>query len=156
MHYSTSKSIKARSLISLWLDHLALCAAQQLSGSEVSRLFAPNTSGFRFSRLDAGKARALLANYVELLQQGLDYPLPVFPDTSYAWAQEPDPEIAMNKAMLAWKGGTYGTAIPGEREDAYIRLALHNNMADPLIDILFQQCARRIYHPAIDHGGPND
>ena len=102
------------------------------------------------------KARALLANYIELLQQGLDYPLPVFPDTSYAWAQETDPDTAMNKAMLAWKGGLFASAIPGERDDAYIRLALHNNMADPLNDILFQQCAHQIYQPAIDHGGSID
>ena len=62
----------------------------------------------------------------------------------------------MNKAMLAWKGASFGTAIPGERDDAYIRLALHNNTTDPLNDILFQQCARQIYQPAIDHGGPID
>ena len=156
MHFSASKSIKARSLISLWLDHLALCAAQQLSPAESSQLLAPGTSGFRFGWLEAAKARTLLADYTELLQQGLDYPLPVFPDTSYAWAQASDPETAMNKAMLAWKGGSFGSAFPGERDDAYIRLALHNNTTDPLNDILFQQCARRIYQPAIDNGGPID
>jgi len=174
MHFSASKSIKARSLISLWLNHLALCAAQQLSPSESSQLLAPGTSGFSFGWLDAVKARTLLTDYAELLQQGLDYPLPVFPETSYAWAQASDPDAAMNKAMLAWKGGVFGAAIPGERDDAYIRLALHNNrtdplndilfqqcarriyQTDPLNDILFQQCARRIYQPAIDNGGPID
>jgi exodeoxyribonuclease V gamma subunit len=156
MQFSASKSIKARSLISLWLNHLALCAAQQLSSTESSQLLAPGTSGFRFGWLDAAKARALLANYVELMQQGLDYPLPVFPDTSYAWAREADPDTAMSKAALAWKGGQFGSAIAGECDDAYIRLALHNNITDPLNDMLFQQYARRIYQPAIDHGGPID
>jgi exodeoxyribonuclease V gamma subunit len=156
MHFSASKSIKARALISLWLDHLALCAAQQLSSSESSRLLAPGTSGYRFGWLDAVQARALLADYGELLQQGLDYPLPVFPDTSYAWAQQADAESAMSKAVLAWKGGSFGNAIAGECEDAYIRLALHNNTADPLNDVLFQQYARLIYQPAIDYGGPID
>jgi exodeoxyribonuclease V gamma subunit len=153
MQFSASKSIKARALISLWLNHLALCAAEQLSNLECSQLIAPGTSGLRFDWLEAATAKTLLGDYIKLLQQGLGYPLPVFPNTSYAWTLEPDPEAATAKAMLAWKGSRFGTGIAGERDDAYIRLALNNNVADPVNDIQFQQCARQIYQPAIDHGG---
>ncbi len=79
MQFSASKSIKARSLISLWLNHLALCAAGQLSESETSRLFAPGTKGLRFDWIEPTRASEHLSTYIELLQQGLEYPLPVFP-----------------------------------------------------------------------------
>jgi exodeoxyribonuclease V gamma subunit len=156
MHYSASKSIKARALISLWLNHLALCASEQLPASQSSRLLTPGSGGFRFGWLDAIEARTLLADYTDLLLQGLGFPLPVFPESSYAWALETEPEVAMNKAMRAWNGSAFASGIPGECNDAYIRLALHNNTADPLNDTLFQQCALRIYRPAIDRGGPID
>ena len=156
MHYSASKSIKARSLISLWLEHLSLCATGQLAPAESSRLYAPGTDGYCFKWLDAAAAVKILTDYSELLHQGLDYPLPVFPETSYAWARETDPEAAMKKALVAWRGGQFGSAVPGEREDEYIRLALLNNLQDPLEDELFRECAQRIFLPPIENGGPID
>jgi exodeoxyribonuclease V gamma subunit len=156
MHFSASKTVSSRALLSLWLNHLALCATQQLTGNEISQLIIPTGKGKRFEYLDADRARTLLANYVQLFHQGLDYPLPVFPDTSYAWASHADPEVAMNKALAAWNGGNFRNAPRGEREDEFIRLALHNNTPDPLADRLFQRCARQIYSPAIEYGGGSD
>jgi hypothetical protein len=61
--------------------------------------------------------------------------------------------MAMEKALLVWNGSGFGVGAQGESEDDFIRLALHNNTAWPLSDRLFQQYSRRIYGPAIEHGG---
>ncbi len=152
MHFSASKNVNSRALLSLWLNHLALCASRQLSRNEISQLIIPGSRGVRFEYLEEASARALLANYIHLFQQGLHCPLPVFPNTSYAWASQADPEVAMSKALGVWHGGNYRNAVRGEREDEFIRLALHNNTANPVTDALFQQYAREIYSPAIEHG----
>ena len=156
MHFSASKSVSSRALLSLWLNHLALCATQQLSRNEISQLIIPGASGARFEYLETGSAKALLANYISLFQQGLGYPLPVFPNTSYTWASHADPEIAMSKALAVWTGSDYKHAVRGECEDEFIRLALHNNNVNPLADVMFRQCARQIYSPAIEHGSNDD
>ena len=52
MHFSASKSIKSRSLISLWLNHLVLCGAGLLGRQETSQLFAPSTRGWRFNWIE--------------------------------------------------------------------------------------------------------
>jgi exodeoxyribonuclease V gamma subunit len=156
MHFSASKYVSSRALLSLWLNHLALCATRQLSRNEISQLIIAGTNGARFEYLEAGSAKALLANYISLFQRGLGYPLPVFPNTSYTWALHADPEIAMRKALAVWIGGDYRHAAQGECEDKFIRLALHNNNANPLTDMMFQQCAQQIYSPAIEHGSNND
>ena len=152
MHFSASKSVKSRALLTLWLHHLALCAAEQLPQAEYSQLLTAQGNGIRFTTIAAADARALLLDYFELFRLGLEFPLPVFPDTSYAWARETDPEQAMKKALVAWQGGRYRDAPPGECEDELIRLALHNNSQNPLRDAFFRDCANRIYRPAIDQG----
>ena len=153
MHFSASKSIKSRSLISLWLNHLVLCGAGLLAREETSQLFAPSTRGWCFSWIEAAAARSLLGDYVQLYRQGQQSPLPVFPETSYTFARHEDPSMAMEKALLVWNGSGFGVGGQGECCDDFIRLALHNNTPQPLSDHLFQQYSRRIYGPAIEHGG---
>lgn len=152
VHYSASKSIKSRATMSLWIDHLALSASGQLDRRECSQLLTPAAKGLRFEYLDTARAREILTNYVALFHQGLVYPLPVFPDTSYTWASHDDPEVAMSKALACWQGGRYRDAPPGECEDRFIRLALQQNPTRPLDDSLFQEFAQRIYLPAVEHG----
>ena len=142
--------------MSLWLNHLALSATQQLGAGESSQLFAPSTRGLRFSHLDAATASSLLRDYVELYEQGVDAPLPIFPETSYAWARQTDTENAMRKALTAWNGSDFDGGIRGECVDDFIQLALHNNMAEPLADPRFQHYARQVYGPAIARGGEID
>ena len=153
MEFSASKSVSSRSLLSLWLNHLALCASGQLASDETSQLLIPNAKGERFKIMEAPAARNLLGNYLHLYQKGLGYPLPVFPDTSYTWARyaDVDAEAAMNKALVQWYGqDRYGPR--GECHDEFIRLALHQNIPNPLDDVMFQELAQQIYTPAISYG----
>ena len=116
-------------------------------------MLIPGKPGLRFEPLEASQASKLLHGYIELFRKGLEYPLPVFPNTSYAWASQSDPERAMQKALEAWQGGNFVNAPAGECDDAFVRLALHNNTTDALEDPQFKACARQIYHPLIEHGG---
>ncbi len=155
MHFSASKSTRSRALISLWLNHLALAASGQLAAAETSQLLIAASRGWRFDHIDAAPARELLCRYADLFQQGIDSPLPVFPETSYAWASQQDAQKARQSAERAWYGGGYGNVSFAESSDEFIRLALHGN-PDPLDDEQFQQYARSIYGPVIEHGGEID
>ena len=156
MHFSASKAVSSGALLSLWLNHLALCATRQLAPDETSQLLIPDAKGERFEFIEAPAAKALLVSYFRLFQQGLGYPLPVFPNTSYTWARYTDPEVAMSKALDKWQGGHYRNAPRGECEDEFIRLALHHNTPNPLTDTMFQELAQQIYSPAIEHGANSD
>ena len=108
----------------------------------------------------AGQLEALLEepkgdlrDYADLYRQGNDYPLPVFPPASFAWARQPDPQAAMQKALAAWEGSEVNAGPVAESADAFVRLALHKNIQQPLGDPLFEHYARRIYGPALEHGG---
>ena len=58
--------------------------------------------------------------------------------------------------MTVWNGASFSGGASAEHEDEFIRLALHNNIDNPLDDALFQQCARQIYLPPIEHGSELD
>ncbi len=152
MRFSPSKSLKGRGLIDLWLNHLTLCAAGSLTQQECSQLLGPTGIQLRYAALESSVAKSLLRSYVDLFSRGLDYPLLVFPNTSYAWASKQDGDAALSAAQSKWCGDNHREASPGEREDDFIKLALHNYAADPLDDPLFQEYAHRIYLPAIEHG----
>ena len=153
MQFSASKRIKGGELISLWLNHLALCAAGQLEHPECSKLFAASTHGWQFRPIDSPMACRLLTGYLELYREGQGYPLPVFPDTSYALVEENDPDKGWRKAEVAWKGNDY-RKIPGECSNDYVQLALYNNPPNPLADELFEKYSRMVFAPIIEQGGP--
>ena len=152
MHYSASRRIKSRALIGLWLQHLALCTASKLPAQERSQLLTASTTGVCFAPIEADKAGGLLGQYVDIYQQGLRRPLPVYPETSFAWANASEPDRALQSAASAWDGGDYENAPPGEKQDVSIRLALGDNPAPPWENARFAELADQIYSPAIEHG----
>ena len=160
MHYTASKALRARAAMRLWLNHLALCAAGQLAQTESSQLLTTSDDGLDFAWIDRSAASTCLSRYIELFYQGRRRPLPVFPDSSFAWATEwnssQDSDRALKKALGAWNGASFTNARSGERDDEFIRLALRNNIADPLDDASFEDTARRIYLPALQHARRHD
>jgi exonuclease V gamma subunit len=83
-----------------------------------------------------------------LYYQGLDYPLPIFPLTSYAWCFAESPEKALKEAHKAWYGNDF-LNIPGDRDNAYIKLAMRGNMPDPINSDEFRALAQRLYTSAL-------
>jgi exodeoxyribonuclease V gamma subunit len=70
----------------------------------------------------------VVAGYV----RGLRQPQPFFPEASWAWAKashkarnpkgKGNPPDPLAEALKSWKTGGYADAIPGESEDAFVRL----------------------------------
>jgi exodeoxyribonuclease V gamma subunit len=127
---------RPQDLLRLWLDHLMLqiaapagiCCQSVLVAHDGVSLLAP----------EAGAA-AHLADLLALYRQGRQAPLPFYPQTAWAWLGR--------KAnwRSAWEGAPY-QQIPGERDDAYLRLALRDRLDDPLGEE-FQTLAARIFGP---------
>ncbi len=149
VHFSASKSATSRASLLLWLNHVALCASGQLATDETSRLLLPGANGVEFRPLEASQASALLRAYLDLYAQGQTRPLPLFAETSHAWAQQQDPEAARRKARNAWLSGDFEQAPPGDRDDPFIRIALHKGVADPLDDPQFKRLAREVFGPLV-------
>jgi len=148
MHFSTA-SLKGKYVIATWLDHLVLCASQQWQPGDSSRLIC-NDEQWQFERIDAKTAGTQLREYCALYQLGLTRPLSVFPNASFAWAQNEDAEKAAKAALAQWQGVEF-QGIPGDRDDEYIQLALRKVAADPLLHPEFEECADLLFNLAIQN-----
>ncbi len=140
MHFTTA-TLKGKHLLSLWLDHLGLCAGNHLDGDETSTLVWRNGTR-QLARLEASDAREQLRDYLCLYRTGWGHPLPVFPGASYAWSLDQKIGAALKK----WHGDGFRD-IPGDKHDAYVRLALRNEVEIPIPGPEFESCAERIYAP---------
>ena len=143
LHVSASKR-KGKSLLALWLEHLALCAGGQLAAQEHG-LLQCRDGAWRLPPLPEAEARAQLRALVDLYRQGLQRPLPVFPGASLAWAEQAgDHDKAMKAAAEKWQGNAYRD-IPGDADDAYIQLALRGLGGEPLANPEFAELATILY-----------
>ena len=147
MHFNAS-SLKGKHLLALWLDHLALCASEQYESGD-SNLLITRNSILSFAKLDVEKAVGQLRAYCELYFQGLAYPLPIFPLTSYAWVCQNDSEKALKAARKAWFGDEF-RSIPGDRDNAYVRLALRGSGLEPFNSAEFAAFAKKLFAGAFE------
>lgn len=146
MHFNSS-SMKGKHLLALWLDHLALCASEQYQHQDSNWLITRD-SKLSFEQLNSTDAIDALRDYGELYYQGLAYPLPIFPLSSYAWCCADNPEKALKAASTAWYGNDYNN-IPGDKDDAYIKLALRGSMQEPFSSAEFDTFAQALYANAL-------
>jgi exodeoxyribonuclease V gamma subunit len=147
MHFNASW-LKGKHLLALWLDHLALCASEQYETGD-SNLLITRDSTLGFATLDTEKAVDQLRTYCELYIQGQAYPLPIFPLTSYAWACQSDSQRALKAAHKAWFGNEF-RSIPGDRDNAYVRLALRGSVQEPFNSVEFTSLAKKLYAGAFE------
>ncbi|HEB93584.1 MAG TPA: exodeoxyribonuclease V subunit gamma [Gammaproteobacteria bacterium] len=149
LHASASK-LKGKSLLALWLDHLALCASEQLAVDEYSLLLCSDKPR-RFPPVAKALAVEQLQAYVDLYRQGLECPLPIFPLASFAWAMAGGEKKAMTAARGKWSGNDFQN-IPGDKDDLYIQLSLRGLSADPLSHPQFTELANALYASALQYG----
>lgn len=150
LHYSPSK-MKGKYLLALWLDHLALCASDNLPANECSTLICRDESR-RFEAVPRGQAQTELQHYLDLYWQGLQHPLLVLPDASYVWAlHKNNSGKAMTQAAGKWKGNAFND-IPGDRDDGYIQLAMRGLGGSPLDDAGFTVLSEAFYVSALGCG----
>jgi len=102
-----------------------------------------------FPVLKAEQAITHLLDYVSLFQRGKTYPLPVFPLASYAWACKDDAEGKAKAVYQAWAGNEYNS-IPGDRDNAYVKLAIRASLPAPYNSAEFESCAKRLYANALE------
>ncbi len=140
MHYTASK-FKGPQLLALWLDHLALCVNSTISEQQTSRLITSDKT-FQLSPVDEDSAKALLLDYGEIFQRGLESILPIFPLSSFAFANGDNVEKSWGQNSQFGAGG--------DSEDEYIKIALRGIEIQPLLEPTFADYASRIYARLID------
>jgi exodeoxyribonuclease V gamma subunit len=127
--------LRAKDRLRLWLDHLLLNVAAPAGVPLHSSLIARDA----FMQLvPEARAREVLADLLALYRDGLLQALPFYPETAWAWLEQ-------KNWRREWEGDRFNDK-PGERDEAYIRLALRDNPKDPL-GAEFQQLAARILGP---------
>jgi exodeoxyribonuclease V gamma subunit len=135
---------RARDVLTAWIHHLALCAAPHPEGEPVTRSVARD--GTRtFPAMDAGDAKAHLAELVALYRQGLRAPLEFYPKSAWALVQNGD-----SKARQAWFGSR---DFGGERDRPAYQLALRG-IDDPLGGE-FERLATTVFGHIPDHWLPH-
>jgi exonuclease V gamma subunit len=151
----TSSKMQGKHFLSLWVKHLAMCATNQFNKDETSCLISGDQT-LTFSQIDAQMAQVQLQDYVSLFQQGAQLPLTIFPAASYAFAKsfspKGDAEKAIGAAYKVWHSSSWGDYATGDIDDPYVKLALRNNLQDPLTTEQFQNHAQTLYQLALSNG----
>ena len=145
VHFRLAK-LKAKDFLRVWIEHLARNLSEQkpafLYGKEDDAIV-----GYEF--LPIRNASELLADLLTLYWSGLRQPLPLFPRTSWAYAERIAAGKAGENARYAagqiWKGNEREGR--GECKDPYIRLAFRC-VNDPLDDE-WEKISRRVFRPIL-------
>jgi exodeoxyribonuclease V gamma subunit len=146
----TPSRASAPARISLWLNHLLLCALRPDGIEPVSTLFALD-GVFRLAPVDA--AADLLTPWIAFWRMGQAAPLPFFPRTSLAFAAErlahPDApaEKALRKAQSVWSPSEAIVGAVAQKDDPAVALAFRH--LEPLDDPLFAQLADVLLVPML-------
>lgn len=119
LHYRCA-GVKAKDRLNLWIDHLLLQQSGVAGYPDRSVLLAKD-AGWSFRPVvNAGEILGQLLSYY---WEGLQEPLPFFPQSAYAFAQRrhqgKKEEDALSAARKAWEGDLQSR---GEIEDAYCQL----------------------------------
>ena len=143
MHFTPSR-LKGKSVLRLWVEHLALCATGQLKEGEVSVLHCSDESR-TFAAVSASQASTWLADFVAIYLEGMQRPLPLFPSASYRHCSE-----GASKAEQDWEGGEYPRK--GDRDDPYIQLAWRGCLGSPIALEEHVTLSQRVYGAACQAG----
>ena len=136
--WSRIGDIRARDRIEVWLKLLGLACA---TGKTAQAIAIGVTDGVRQVRLRSPppqQAAERLADWLAAWRCGHNAPLPFFPATSWAWAN--DEERPLRAAQKAWHGNQWG-----ESSDEYNRLVFPH---EPF-DADFEQWAARLLGPLV-------
>ena len=142
----TPSKLRAKVFLRAWIEHLALCAAGALGRSEPTRLLCLDAD-LSLPVVESGRAKREVQALVSLFINGQQRPLPIFPNTTLAYAQvgfEPS-----NKVSSQWQGNAF-YGIGGDGDNAYVALVLQNKDYDPQQCPDFQMMARILFELPIE------
>lgn len=135
--------LRARDVIDLWLQHLALCLSAEENPACVSLMVATDQT---LRLAPAADSRAALEELLSLYRRGIELPLAFFPKSSLALARSArrSEARALAAARSAWEGSD---RHPGEGADPYYRRCFE--AADPLGDE-FVRLSRCVFDPILN------
>ena len=135
---------RGRDYLDLWICHLLLNA---MAPDEVERMSHWLAEDREVTMPPVYEAEALLQDLLTWYWQGLRRPLPLFPESSLAYAQALQQQASepLAAARKCWASSDYQR---GEDADAYYQLALREQ--DPL-DGLFVVVAEAVFAPLLTY-----
>ncbi|MEX1198405.1 MAG: exodeoxyribonuclease V subunit gamma [Pseudohongiellaceae bacterium] len=145
----TPSGFKGDQLLSLWLDHLALCGSGELAGDETSLLVTGDGKSCRLPAVGQDEARAELAELAGLYREGLRRPLPVARYGSYAMARnESRDEVDKGRRAAAgcWKPDNDWNR-DSDATDIHLQAVVHAGACLPHEAEEFRDIAWRLYGP---------
>jgi exodeoxyribonuclease V gamma subunit len=147
-----SSSLKGADVLSLWLAHLAWCAAGD-TAERRSILYTADASFVISDSLAPDLARSALERYLAWYWEGVHRPLLVLPKASYAYVVKHHGGRAepMKAAWSAWNGNSYHR-IPGDKDDPYVQLVMRGVAGEPLESPDFAAFAHELYDPPLQTG----
>jgi len=137
--------LRAKDMLEVWLQHLALCLAAAGRG-EFESVFVCTDRTLRLKHV--GDGSAVIKELLGMYRMGLERPLCFFPRASLEYARVlriSSAGRALAAASGIWDGGD---AQPGEGEDPYYQRCFET--IDPLGDE-FRALSRRVFDPLLDH-----
>ncbi len=143
--------VRPRDVLCTFIDHLAMVSvdAHETRLPRKSLLICTDAI-WEFGPIP--DAERVLADYVTLFKQGLQYPLHFFSNASYAYAEsllvrKLSPQRSLAAAAKKFQGGYFAPAA--EQQDPYICLCFRGIEA---LNTTFEQTAIRIYQPMFAMG----
>jgi exodeoxyribonuclease V gamma subunit len=134
--------LRAKDLLSFWTRHLALNLIAPADIDRQSRFVSEEKGQVTVTRLaPVEDARARLTDLLDLYLQAHHAPLPLYPESSHAWATSGD-----HQAVLQVWNDRY-SGYPGEGSDAAIAL-ITRGLPDPL-GPGFRELAERVFAPLL-------
>ncbi len=130
--------LKAKDQLRLWVHHLVLNTLAP-AGLPLFSTHLADPAEVHLRPVDG--AAAVLADLLHLYREGLDCPLPFFPETSLHWLRNgPDASF-----WTTWRGNPHNPN-PADQDDPWVRIAFRG--VDPF-DATFEALAQRIYGPLL-------
>jgi len=151
LHISPSR-LKGSNLLACWLEHLLLCMANILQPNECSKLICGDkktpVQSVVFPYFDKQKAQQYLAIYLQAYGQGIEQPLAIFPNAS--WAFVANGKESFSEAMKAWEGDSY-RGIAGDQDDASIKFITRSLQLAGVETPEFAIWAKAFYEPIMQY-----
>jgi|GEM_PF-3459147 exodeoxyribonuclease V gamma subunit len=103
-------------LMTLWLNHVALCATQHEGVGKRTTVLALDAA-FCFKAMSKEQAMAALSTWITAYSVGQVMPIPFIPKCSFAYANsDKDDDKRLQLALTAWLPAEYAGGFPGVSE----------------------------------------
>ena len=106
--------VKAKDRIRAWINHLSLCCSETYGGSRQTFLVGKDRI-LSYKPLAPGHARSMIEGLVSLFLEGQRKAIPFFPETSLAFAEEPDTLAVLKKWNPSFSNNYPESAEPYNR-----------------------------------------